>query len=243
MDRRHLLTALLLSAALAPLAASPALAKDRSDPDFPNIGYAVWNDDEPAYRLYPGDEVDFSVGSAPELNKTAIVQPDGRISLPLIGSVMAADHSLEDVRATLIEAYSHQLVRPDVSLGLKTVGSLKVFVAGEVDKPGVYDMPGDLDALRAIFMAGGFKNSAKVNEVVIIRRGPGGRPMMRTADFKTALRNPANSDLIPLRRLDIVFVPKSGVAAAGVWVQQYLRDLTPVNLSFSYAFGAAGLVH
>lgn len=243
MDRRRLLTVLLISAALAPLAASPLLAKDRSDPDFPNIGYATWTDDEPAYRLFPGDEVDFSVGSAPELNKTAIVQPDGRISLPLIGSVMAADHSLEDVRAALVEAYSHQLIRPDVSLGIKTVGSLKVFVGGEVDKPGVYDMPGDLDALRAIFMAGGFKNSAKVNEVVIIRRGPGGRPMMRTADFKAALRSPAHSDLIPLRRFDIVYVPKSSVSAAGLWVQQYLRDLTPVDLSFSYAFGGAGIVH
>ncbi len=246
MVRRRLLTALLISAALAPLApmflAAPAAAKDRSDPDFPNIGYATWTDDEPAYRLYPGDELDFSVGSAPELNKFVTVQPDGRITLPLIGSVMAADRSLEDVQASLVDAYSHQLLRPDITLAIKTAGPLKVFVGGEVDKPGVYDMPGDLDALRAIFMAGGFKTTAKVEQVVIIRRGPEGRPMMRTVDFKQVLRHSAHTDLAPLRRFDIVYVPRSGVSEAGLWVQQYLRDLTPVDLSFSYAFGGAGIV-
>jgi polysaccharide export outer membrane protein len=247
MDRRRLLTALLFTVALAPVALAPApglarAPKDRSDPDFPNLPYAAWTDDEPAYRLYPGDEVDFSVGSAPELNKTAVVQPDGRISLPLIGSVMAANRSLDDLQEALIDAYSRQLVRPDVAVTLKTVGALKVFVGGEVDKPGVYDMPGDLDALRAIFMAGGFKTTARVNEVVIIRRGPEGRPMMRTVDFKKVLRTASGADLVPLRRFDIVYVPRSSVSEAGLWVQQYLRDLTPVDLSFSYAFGAASVV-
>jgi len=247
MVRRRLLTALLFSAALAPFSPFPfsaahAAAKDRSDADFPNIGYALWTDDEPPYRLYPGDEIDFSVGSAPELNKVVTVQPDGRITLPLIGSVMAADRSIDDLEAALTDAYSHQLVRPDVTVLIKTAQPLKVFVGGEVDKPGVYDMPGDLDALRAIFMAGGFKTTAKVNEVVIIRRGPEGRPMMRTVDFKKVLRSQVHADLIPLRRFDIVYVPRSSVSEAGLWVQQYLRDLTPVDLSFSYAFGAASVV-
>lgn len=245
MDRRRILTVFLLTAALAPLGAPAALARpkpDKSDPDFPNIPYAVWSEDEPAYRLYPGDEVDFTVGSAPELNKTAVVQPDGRISLPLIGSVMAANRSLDDLQAALADAYSRQLVRADIGVTLKTVGALKVFVGGEVDKPGVYDMPGDLDALRAVIMAGGFKTTARTNEVVIIRRGPEGRPMMRTLNLSKALKGAGDRDLVPLRRFDIVYVPRSSVAEAGLWVQQYLRDLTPVDLSFSYAFGAASVV-
>src|SRR6201999_2660194 len=102
---------LLFTAALAPLGEAVAKPRTASDADFPNIPYAVWSDDEPGYRLYPGDEVDFTVGSAPELNKTAIVQPDGRISLPLIGPVMAANRSLDDLQAALADAYSHQLVR------------------------------------------------------------------------------------------------------------------------------------
>ena len=243
MERRRLLTLFLLTAAMAPLAAAPALAaKAHPDADFPNIGYATWSDDEPAYRLYPGDEVEFSVGSAPELNKTVVVQPDGRISLPLIGAVMAADRSVGDLQEELVAAYSSQLLRPDVTVALKTTQPLKVFVGGQVDKPGVYDMPGDLDALRAIFLAGGSRNTANMSKVVIIRRGPDGRAMMRLADMNRALRDPGHSDLIPLRRFDIVYVPKSGVAAADDFVQQYLRGLVPVDLGFSYAIGGAGVL-
>lgn len=66
--------------------------------------------------------------------------------------------------------------------------------------------------------------------------------MMRTVDFKKVLKSQVHSDLIPLRRFDIVYVPRSSVSEAGLWVQQYLRDLTPVDLSFSYAFGAASVV-
>ena len=238
MRRRSLIAAFLVTAAFAPLAGAPALGRQRQDPGFPNIGYATWSDDEPAYRLYPGDEVDFQVGSAPELNKTVVVQPDGRVSLPLVGPVMVADRSVEDLQDRIAQAYGDTLLRPDVSLALKTAQPLKVFVGGEVDKPGIYDMTGDMDALRAIILAGGFKDSAKRGEVVIIRRGPGGRPMMRTADLGKGLRDPIHNDLVPLRRFDIVYVPKSGVAEAGRFVQQYFRDLTPVTLGFSYALGS-----
>ena len=88
----------------------------------------------------------------------------------------------------------------------------------------------------------GFKTTAKVAEVVIIRRGPEGRPKMRTVDLKLVLRHSAHTDLVPLRRFDIVYAPRSVVAETGPWGQQYLRELTPVDLGFSYAFGAAGIV-
>src|SRR4051812_23495015 len=79
MQRRALLIALIAGTALAPRAGPPAAARPRQDPGFPNIGYATWSEDEPVYRLFPGDEVDFQVGSAPELNKILTVQPDGRV--------------------------------------------------------------------------------------------------------------------------------------------------------------------
>jgi polysaccharide export outer membrane protein len=94
-------------------------------------------------------------------------------------------------------------------------------------------MPGDVDALRAVIQAGGFKTSSRRSQVVIIRRGPDGRAMMRTADLLRGLTSPGGADLVPLRRFDIVYVPRSGVAETGLFMQQYLRDLLPV--SFSYA--------
>ena len=205
--------------------------------DFNNIGYANWTNAEPPYRLYPGDEVDLNVASAPELNKTLVVQPDGRLNLALAGPIMVADRTIQDSERLITNAYSSQLLRPEVTLTVRAA-PLKVFVGGEVDKPGVYDMPGDINALQAIIMAGSFKTSAKRSQVVIIRRGPDGRAMLRTVDLRSGVGDPA-ADLVPLRRFDVVYVPRSKVSEAGLFVQQYFRDLTPVQLGFEYTAGAA----
>jgi polysaccharide export outer membrane protein len=202
---------------------------------FADIPYASWSDYEPPYRFYPGDEIEVTLPSAPELNKIVLVQPDGRIAMPLIAPVMAADRTAEELQAALNASYASQLRRPDVYVSAKAA-PLKVFVGGEVGNPGIYDMAGDADALRAIVQAGDFKSSANRSEVIIVRRGPDGRGMMRHVDLLRGLQAPG-ADLVPLRRFDIVYVPRSGVASAGVFVQQYFRDLTPIQFGFSYAFG------
>ena len=201
---------------------------------FPNIGYATWSDDEPAYRLYPGDDLDIAVPTAPELNKTVTIQPDGRISLPLIQPVMVADRTTVEAQDALDQAYSAQLRRPEVFITVKTAVPIKVFVGGEVDKPGVYDMPGDINALQAVIQAGGFKTTAKTDKVIVIRRTSDGRAMMRTVDLKQGVAHPGRTDLVPLRRFDIIFVPRTGLASAGVFMQQ-IKDLIPGNVGFDYA--------
>jgi polysaccharide export outer membrane protein len=230
---------LLLASGCASSGAEPFSPKPRPTADFPNIGYASWTDDEPPYRLYAGDEVEITVPSAPELSRTVTVQPDGRVSLPLIQPVMVADRTIPQVEASLSEAYSSQLIRPEVDVAVRTATPLKVFVGGEVDKPGVYDMPGAIDSLQAVIMAGGFKTSARRNQVVIIRRSPDGRAMMRVADLRKGVFDPANVDAVPLRRFDIVYVPRSSIAEAGLFVQQYIRDLNPFQIGFSYALNPA----
>ncbi len=201
---------------------------------FPNIGYATWSNDEPAYRLFPGDELDIAVPTAPELAKTVTVQPDGRVSLPLIGPVMVADRTTVEAQAALDAAYASQLRRPEVFVTVKTAGPLRVFVGGDVDKPGVYDMAGDINALQAVIQAGGFKNTARRDQVVVIRRTSGGGAMMRTVDLKQGIARPDRTDLVPLRRFDIVYVPRTGLASAGIFMQQ-IKDLIPANVGFDYA--------
>jgi protein involved in polysaccharide export with SLBB domain len=204
---------------------------------FPDIPYADWSDAEPAYRLYPGDELDVQVPSAPELSKTVTVQPDGRVALPLLPPIMVAQRTVGDAERILSRAYASQLLRPDVQIIAKAQ-PLKVFVGGEVDKPGVYDMPGDINALQAVILAGGFKTSAKRGQVVIIRRTSDGRAMMRTADLRGGISAPGQTDLVPLRRFDIVYVPRTSVTEAGLFVQQYFRDLAPVQLGVDYSAGS-----
>jgi polysaccharide export outer membrane protein len=198
---------------------------------FTNLPYATWNDDDPAYRLYPGDEIDVAVPSAPELARSVKVAPDGRVALPLIGAMMAADRTTEGFARELERAYASQLVRPAVEVSLKLAAPVKVFVGGEVGLPGVYEMGGDIDALQAVILAGGFKPYGRPGSVVILRRGPDGRAMMRTVDLSRALKTPA-TDRVPLRRFDIVYVPRSSVGEVAAYMT-VLRDALPV--SFSYA--------
>lgn len=220
-------------AAVEPFSPAP-----RATSAFPNIGYATWSDAEPPYRLYAGDQLEVRVPSAPELSqKTLVVQPDGRISMPLIGQVPVADRTVDEASAMLTQAYASQLIHPEVEIAVSAAQPLKVFVGGEVDKPGVYDMPGPIDALQAVITAGGFKSSAKRAQVVIIRRGADGRAMLRTADLLRGIYQPQGVDAVPLRRFDIVYVPRSNVAEVGLFMQQYLRDALPFQ--FSYAINGS----
>ncbi|HWF76115.1 MAG TPA: polysaccharide biosynthesis/export family protein [Caulobacteraceae bacterium] len=200
---------------------------------FVNIPYASWSDDDPSYRLYPGDELDVVVPSAPELNKTVTVQPDGRVMVPLLEPQMAAGKTAAELEQSLSAAYSSQLLRPGVQVVVKAQ-PLKVFVGGEVGKPGVYDMPGDIDALRAIVQAGGFASGAKRSQVVIIRRGHDGRPMLRTVNFDHP--DHSGTDLVPLRRFDVIYVPRTGLAEVGEFMTQ-LRNALPLQFSYATAAG------
>jgi len=238
------LAAALIAAGCGGVRAMPGadrvgLAPPAHEARFANIPYARWTEEEPAYRFYPGDEIEVAVPSAPELTKTVTVQPDGRITVPLIPPVMAADRTTLQLEAALSRAYGAHLLRPDVFVTAKAA-PLKVFVGGEVGAPGIYDMQGDADALRAVIQAGGFRPTADRSKVIIIRRGSDGQGMMRTADLLAGLRQPT-TDLVPLRRFAIVYVPRSGVANAGLFVQQYFRDLSPIQFGFSYALGDTGV--
>lgn len=209
-----------------------ACASDGEAPRFQDIAYASWSDAEPAYRLYPGDVLEVAIPSAPELNRTLTVQPDGRIAMPYAGAVMVADRTPTEAEQALSAAYAPVLRRPEAQITVKTATPLKIFVGGEVDHPGAYDMPGDINALQAVLMAGGFKSSARPDQVIIIRRGADGRAMLRTVNLAAATHD-AKAEAVPLRRFDIVIAPRSAISQVGLVVQQYLRD--PLPIQFTYA--------
>ncbi len=104
--------------------------------DFADIGYATWQDNEPDYRLYPGDVLDVRDPVGAELSRTVTVQPDGRISLPLLPPVMATPTAASaSCRPCCRRDMPRQLLRPEVNVSVKQATPLKVFVGGEVDRP------------------------------------------------------------------------------------------------------------
>ena len=202
------------------------------------MAFQQWVEDEPGYRLYPGDQLDIVVGSAPELSRTLTVAPDGRVTMPMSRPVMAAGRTILDVRAALQAELGRQLRDPSVAITPRAFVPQQVFVGGEVGQPGTYTLPGPIGAVETVFMAGGLRPSAQAKEIAVLRRAPDGGMMMRVVNLRGGLANIREyNDNIQLRRGDIVFVPRSTLAEVGVFAQQ-LRDALPVDFNLSYQFGS-----
>ena len=195
--------------------------------DFPAIAFADWTDAEPEYLLYPGDEIEVATPTAAELTRTLKVGPDGRIALPLVGQVMAADRTLPELEAEVSSAYASQLVRPVVEVTLRQAGPIRVWVDGEVRNPGVIEMTGDMDAYQAVVQAGGLLPTGRPQGAALIRRGPNGARMMRVVDLR-----PRRGEVVALRRGDIIYVPRSTLGELAAFFTQ-VRAALPVG--FSYA--------
>ncbi|MBB4797936.1 polysaccharide export outer membrane protein [Brevundimonas bullata] len=234
-DRRLVLMG--LAAGLTGCASAPSSDARRIQgvpaSQFPEVPFADWTDIEPEYVLYPGDEIEVATPTAGELTRQLKVGPDGRVSLPLLGHVMAADRTLSQLEGDISAGYATQLRRPEVEVTLRLAGPLKVWVDGEVRNPGVFDMPGDIDAYQAVIMAGGALPTAKTQQAALIRRGPGGVRMMRVVDLR-----PRQSEVVALRRGDIIFLPRTTLGELAAFFTQ-VRAAMPIGFSYSLNGGYA----
>ena len=202
------------------------LASDRFQP---------WDSSLDEYRLRPGDELDIRLLYNPEFSDRVVVAPDGQISMPLIGFVPAAGRTPRDLQAELQGRFRRELRQPDVSVIPRTFAQQRVFIGGEVGTPGVYDLPSQIGVLQAIITAGGFRPTAREEGVILIRRTPQNRPAMRLVDVEAMLDRAALEQDVPLQPFDIVFVPRSGIAQVGWFVDQYIRQVLPFDRGISYS--------
>jgi polysaccharide export outer membrane protein len=235
-DRRLILMA--LAAGLAGCAGGAGSGGGRPRPtvvdDFPpGLPFADWTEVEPEYRLYPGDDIEVALPTASELTRQLKIGPDGRVSLPLLGHVTAADRSLSELEADISMAYAPHLLRPEVEVTLRQAGPLKVWVDGEVRNPGVFDMPGDIDAYQAVIMAGGVLPSSRASRCALIRRGPGDVRMMKAIDLSAP-----RAEILSLRRGDIIFVPRSTLGELAAFFTQ-VRAALPIGFSYAINGGYA----
>lgn len=202
--------------------------------DFPASPFNTWSDVAPDYTLYPGDAVELAVYSAPSLSRTLTVAPDGRIHPPLVPPIMAAGRSISTVEAEVLAALDQELRDPQLDLRPASFASQRIFIGGEVGSPGVFELPGDIGALEAVVMSGGWLETADPARVMVLRRGPDGGVMTRRVDLLRGADNPEFADNMRLERFDVIFVPRSGIANLNLFVRQYLREALPIDFGLYY---------
>ncbi|HLQ76445.1 MAG TPA: polysaccharide biosynthesis/export family protein [Terriglobia bacterium] len=129
---------------------------------------------ESAYRLGPEDVITAFVWKEDDLTTTTVIRPDGKVSLPLIGEIIASGKTTSELQQELQEKFKTFLVMPVVNVIVKEVNSPKVSVLGEVKKPDVYKIKQRTTVLDVVAAAGGLTEFAKRNKVVVIRDGPKG---------------------------------------------------------------------
>lgn len=171
-----------------------ALAKSQ---ESPTSGYAI----------QPGDILEISVWKEEDLQREVLVRPDGRFSFPLAGEVDATGKTVGDLREEI--AASLQKYIPDliVTVSVKNILGNKVYVLGQVNKPGEFVVNPRVDVMQALSMAGGTTPFAALNDIVVLRRdGQGSQRAIRFA-YKDVERGRSLDQNIVLHSGDVVVVP------------------------------------
>jgi polysaccharide export outer membrane protein len=162
------------------------------------------------YLLNPGDVVRVSVWREEELDREAVVQPDGTISFPLVGQVAAAGHSAEMVRGAIAERIDRYVPDAVVTVELLEARGNKVYVIGEVTRPGEYQLARPITVVQAISLAGGFTPFAGTGKVRVLR-ADGGQETALTFDYDAVAEGEAAPGNIELKAGDTVIVPSGSL--------------------------------
>jgi len=181
------------------------------------------------YVLGPGDDIALRFYTNPELNEDVQVRPDGMISVQLIGDVPAAGLTPTQLNAELTRRYTGELANPQITAIVRRSSSQRVYVGGEVGAQGVIRLTGGMTLFQAIQKAGGFTKTAHRKDVVLIRRGPDGKPTGRTIDVREIQTGAHPENDLALQPFDVVFVPRSKIANVDVFVEQYIRNALPIS--------------
>ena len=176
------------------------------------------------YIIAAGDQLDIKFFYNPELNETIIVRPDGMISLQLIDEIKAAGLKPSELDDQLTQLYSRELRKPVLTVIVRSFTRQRIYVGGEVNRPGLIVLPTGMTALQAVFQSGGFKETAEPSETLVIRKGDNEQPIPLRIDLDMVMAADGASD-IQLQPDDIVYVPKSAIANATKFMDQYIGGL------------------
>jgi polysaccharide biosynthesis/export protein PslD len=235
MAVRRSASVLVLALLLEACTTGQAVRPDSIDNLMASGRFEPWSDTVPAYRIGEGDKLHVTFPMTPELSEDVLVRNDGVVSLRAAGDVQLASLSTGAASTLIAEASGRRLKNPRVQIAVTDPVSERVFVGGEVTLPGAYLIHGPMTVIGALQSASGTKDTARLDEVILLRRAPDDKPMIRLVNVRDILEGEA-SDL-RVYQGDILFVPKTRIAEFDLWINQFLNLSVPFVKSFSYATG------
>ncbi len=208
MRRPILLTMICLSLAAA------ANAQDATDHNATptSASSSHFQERNPRYALRAADSFDVNFELSPEFNQTVVVQPDGFITLKAIGDVHVAGLTVPELTRVLHDRYGKILNDPVISVVLKDFEKPYFVADGQVQRPGKYELRGDITLTEAIAMAGGFNDAAKHSQVLLFRRVNDSWMSAEIVNVKKMMKKGDLHEDVQLRPGDMLFVPKNTVS-------------------------------
>lgn len=158
------------------------------------------------YLIGPGDLLDIYVWKDEALTRTVAVLPDGKISFPLVGELIASGKSVAQLKKELEAKIIKYLPEPVITVEVKQVNSQMVYVIGRVNTPGRFVLNSTVNVLQALALAGGCNPFADKSRIKIIRN-EGDKARIIRFDYDEVVKNDRLEENISLKRGDVIVVP------------------------------------
>ncbi len=159
------------------------------------------------YLVNPGDIMTVSVWKEEDLIRQVVVRPDGAFSFPLTGDVQAAGRSVPQITAAVSAGLAKYIPEPVVTVSVDQLQGNKVYVIGQVNRPGELPALGRLDVVQALAIAGGMTAFANLDAIRILRRAADGVQTAIRFDYRDIEKGKRLHQNIILQPGDIVVVP------------------------------------
>lgn len=176
--------------------------------------------------LKAGDVIDVKFFFVPELDESQIVRPDGFVTLQLIGDVNVEGKTPGELQEELFQRYRSHLKNPNITIMVRRVNDGRVWVGGEVKRPGPVQMTGRLTVLEAVMdVGGGVRPTADLKNVLVVRQRED-RNYGCVVNLKEVLEG-KERESFTLQPRDVVYVPPTAITKMDDWVDQYINKLVP----------------